>query len=954
MANVYGLIFEVEDKTGRGTRSISGNLKKIQNNADKAKAALRGVGSIAGSAVGALGKVAAAATAAAAAFGFLAKRNLDALDNLGKTASKLGVSTKFLSEYSFVANQAGISTDQFNTGLQRFLRRLGQAQMGTGELLKPLQQLGISMTDANGNFRDGTEVFQEFLTKLDGTASETQKLALAMGAFDTEGVDFVNIASMGADEIARLRAEVVRAGGSIDERLTKAAAKANDALGKLVLTGKSFLANFFGELAPAIESLATDINEALLKAVEGAGGMEAFARQLADDFIAGTQAFILTLGELFDGFTNGLATATNALKRILASIPSSLTGGVEYTLDANPVPALKARRDEVRKELKGIADELGIELEDMFNRYGGVGSFDALLKSITNPTLHSQAMALNKEFGDLAQQIGNIEAGRVVFLELGEEASNVGRTLAEEVNVRLQEVRDRIREVGEGKVDIEALAEAAIKAAEAQAALNQELLLAPAKAAFAEAESIQKTLEQADAYGQLEKRAVTLQNHIYELNRSFSNGALRMGVGWQATMDYAEAQRILGLELSKVREEMAKMLRQQEYLSKPELEFIDRHAEMTAELEKTELALIRTRAEMALAAGDTSAYEYAIRKLTERQAELNAELTGNKPDKPKTTSSGISEIKTLSQLNSALAQDSEKLALKIGIFSQYMASGSRSAKEIEDAMNKLGITMDDLPYDQFVDTFESLHKSGKPAMNNYQRLQAELNKLIKDGVTLSEQQQRMLDSLNEQLGTETFDVIGTLEDRLGSLAISTADTFTDVILGLKNGFEALEDIALQVLRTIISTLIEATIRRAILGQTLNMGGGSGVGMLGGLLGGLGSLGMGTLIPGLGLLAGIGGLLGGFFADGGSTARAGQKPIVVGERGPEIFLPGKAGTVVSNEDLNSMGGQGDLNVSFTINAIDTQTGVQFLLENKRVITGVIQEAYMRRGTSGPLG
>ena len=66
------------------------------------------------------------------------------------------------------------------------------------------------------------------------------------------------------------------------------------------------------------------------------------------------------------------------------------------------------------------------------------------------------------------------------------------------------------------------------------------------------------------------------------------------------------------------------------------------------------------------------------------------------------------------------------------------------------------------------------------------------------------------------------------------------------------------------------------------------------------------------------------------------------------------MPGKAGTVVPNDELNSVGGQGDTNVSFTINAIDTQTGVQFLLENKRVITGVIQEAYQRRGSTGPLG
>ena len=196
-----------------------------------------------------------------------------------------------------------------------------------------------------------------------------------------------------------------------------------------------------------------------------------------------------------------------------------------------------------------------------------------------------------------------------------------------------------------------------------------------------------------------------------------------------------------------------------------------------------------------------------------------------------------------------------------------------------------------------------------------------------------------------------------ISDGFGQMAGTITNTMTDVVMGTKNGFEALGDIVKQTVRMIVQTLIQnfivSPLIRNIQSAIMGIGGGGG-GFFGSLLGGLGGLGASTLIPGFGLLAGAGMLLGGLFADGGNTARAGQKPILVGERGPELFLPGRAGQVVSNEELNSIGGQGDLNVSFTINAIDTQTGVQFLLENKRVITGVIQEAYMRRGTSGPLG
>ena len=39
------------------------------------------------------------------------------------------------------------------------------------------------------------------------------------------------------------------------------------------------------------------------------------------------------------------------------------------------------------------------------------------------------------------------------------------------------------------------------------------------------------------------------------------------------------------------------------------------------------------------------------------------------------------------------------------------------------------------------------------------------------------------------------------------------------------------------------------------------------------------------------------------------------------------------------------------VNITIQAIDTQTGTEFLLKNKKQIEGIIQNAYNRRGKQG---
>jgi hypothetical protein len=86
---------------------------------------------------------------------------------------------------------------------------------------------------------------------------------------------------------------------------------------------------------------------------------------------------------------------------------------------------------------------------------------------------------------------------------------------------------------------------------------------------------------------------------------------------------------------------------------------------------------------------------------------------------------------------------------------------------------------------------------------------------------------------------------------------------------------------------------------------------------------------------------------------------GGSPYMIGERGPELFVPGRSGSIVPNNALGSAevaadgSGGGALVVNFTLQAVDTQTGVQFLLQNKPVITSMISEAYNRRGRRGPL-
>lgn len=93
---------------------------------------------------------------------------------------------------------------------------------------------------------------------------------------------------------------------------------------------------------------------------------------------------------------------------------------------------------------------------------------------------------------------------------------------------------------------------------------------------------------------------------------------------------------------------------------------------------------------------------------------------------------------------------------------------------------------------------------------------------------------------------------------------------------------------------------------------------------------------------LGSASGGGGLLAGLFgrASGGSVGAG--RPYVVGEKGPELFVPGSSGRIVPN------GGMAPITVNMTITSVDPQTAAQTIAGNERLITNMVRRSMQRAG------
>ena len=91
--------------------------------------------------------------------------------------------------------------------------------------------------------------------------------------------------------------------------------------------------------------------------------------------------------------------------------------------------------------------------------------------------------------------------------------------------------------------------------------------------------------------------------------------------------------------------------------------------------------------------------------------------------------------------------------------------------------------------------------------------------------------------------------------------------------------------------------------------------------------------------------GFGGFFSGLFgkASGGAVSKG--QPVVVGERGAEVFVPNSSGQIT--QSARGTGG-GNVNVNFNIEAIDSSSFNSVLVENRGIITSIINNALNEKG------
>jgi hypothetical protein len=153
--------------------------------------------------------------AGALSFGALVaftKRTHEFVNTLGNTADKLGVNVVQLQRLHSAFEDTGVSVETGNMALQRFIRRIGEAQNGTGTFKDVLKDYGIELKDAEGKQRNVIDIFHDYADAIQGIGNPTERARVLFAGLDSEGVQLAQTLRFGSEGLKQMGDEAERTG----------------------------------------------------------------------------------------------------------------------------------------------------------------------------------------------------------------------------------------------------------------------------------------------------------------------------------------------------------------------------------------------------------------------------------------------------------------------------------------------------------------------------------------------------------------------------------------------------------------------------------------------------------------------------------------------------------------------------------------------------------------------
>lgn len=357
----------------RASTGASRGMRAVNEAAERGRASIDGYASRLGAAGGVLRSIGPAGLAAAAgiaAIGVAAvasgRQMAEALgraNSIQDTADTIGITAERLQLLTDAFSQVGVEAETTRRGLTTFGERLGQAQQGAGAFRAEADRLGISLRNANGEFRSSQDILRDVIDQIEGAATQEERLAIARAAFGRSAVQFVNLFQQGNQEVDRLIAGARDAGITISNDVNAAAAGLNTRLSTTVTRmGQAFQA---GLLENAVDNLnqATQNTDNLTRAARTLGEVMGHVVGFFADLVNQSAAIVTNFDRAMNNRPRqfqGQQLTREELRQTLSSVENQITANfseIQELRRGNRGPAPGATIADLERDIQRLAIE---------------------------------------------------------------------------------------------------------------------------------------------------------------------------------------------------------------------------------------------------------------------------------------------------------------------------------------------------------------------------------------------------------------------------------------------------------------------------------------------------------------------------------------------------------------------------------------------------------------------
>lgn len=286
------------------------------------------------------------ATAAAGA-AYAIKGAIDEMDQISKTAQKIGTTTEALSALQYAAKLSDVSVGQLQAGMTRLVRAQAEAARGTERYVDLFKSIGVAAINADGTLRNSADVMTDLADVFASLPDGATKTALAVELLGRSGADLIPLLNGGATGLAEMRIEAERLGLVISGEAGRAAEEFNDNITRMGAAVRGAAIEAGTQLLPVLSDLS--------------GQVVSMAKD--PSFRDGLADALRGIGEAAIATANGIASLAGMMRFLGESVAAWVSGPA-----VGDLPRIDDAIAEIERKLK--------RLDDMRKASGTSGSSD--------------------------------------------------------------------------------------------------------------------------------------------------------------------------------------------------------------------------------------------------------------------------------------------------------------------------------------------------------------------------------------------------------------------------------------------------------------------------------------------------------------------------------------------------------------------------------------------------